>query len=100
MIAGIFHSGSGLGNQLHRYVATRVLALDKGYEFSMVAPELFKGKGFMNLDMGKEIDTNGIKGPKFPFRYDIEQPSGKVVPWLNWHGGEPTALWEEKTPYY
>lgn len=52
MIYGIFHRGSGLGNQLHRYVATRVLALDKGYKFGMVAPELFKGKDFMNLDMG------------------------------------------------
>lgn len=52
MISGIFHQGSGLGNQLHRYVATRILALDKGYDFSMVAPELFKGSSFMNLDMG------------------------------------------------
>lgn len=49
MIAGIFHQGSGLGNQLHRYVATRVLALDKGYEFAMEAPELFKGKDFMDI---------------------------------------------------
>ncbi len=27
MISGIFHQGSGIGNQLHRYVATKVLAL-------------------------------------------------------------------------
>lgn len=61
MIAGTFHGGSGLGNQLHRYVATRCLALDKGYEFGMFRPELFKGKDFMNLDMGvlslKNMDT-------------------------------------------
>ena len=49
MIAGIFHQGSGLGNQLHRYVATRVLALDKGYEWGMENPELFKGKNFMSV---------------------------------------------------
>lgn len=55
MIAGIFHEGSGLGNQLHRYVATRVLALDKGYKFGMVATENFKGSSFMDLDMGKEV---------------------------------------------
>lgn len=55
MIAGIFHQGSGIGNQLHRYVATRVLAADKGYDFGMVAPELFKGKDFMDLDMGVKV---------------------------------------------
>lgn len=71
MIKGIFHSGSGLGNQLHRYVAARVLAADKGYEFSMENPSLFKGKSFMNLDMGvigktdktwneKKVVENGI----------------------------------------
>lgn len=52
MIAGIFHEGSGLGNQLHRYVATRVLALDKGVHWGMISPELFKGCGFMSLDVG------------------------------------------------
>lgn len=88
MIAGIFHSGSGLGNQLHRYVATRVLALDKGYEFSMVAPENFKGGSFMNLDMGN----------KEYIGYVTEMPAGKVIP-------QPfitqnLSSWEEKTPYY
>lgn len=56
MIAGIFHQGSGLGNQLFRYVATRVLAEDKGYEWGMVGKNLFKGSSFMHLDMGGEID--------------------------------------------
>lgn len=70
MIAGIFHSGSGLGNQLHRYVMTRVLALDKGYEWTMIAQDLFKGKDFMNLDMGKNSHI----------RYRVEEPSGKVIP--------------------
>lgn len=85
MIAGILHSGSGLGNQLHRYVATRVLALDKGYDFSMVAPENFKGKSFMNLDMGWKV---GIP-------YTLEQPAGKIVPYH-----PDFKSWEEKTPYY
>jgi hypothetical protein len=53
MIAGIFHEGSGLGNQLHRYVMSRVLAEDKAYEHGMVNSQLFKGKSFMNLDCGK-----------------------------------------------
>lgn len=56
MIYGYFHQGSGLGNQLHRYVATRVLAQDKGYDFGMYQPELFKGASFMELDMGKPIE--------------------------------------------
>jgi len=57
MVAGIFHSGSGLGNQLHRYVMTRILALDKGYEWGMVGTGNFKGKDFMNLDMGKSLSA-------------------------------------------
>ena len=85
MISGIFHKGSGLGNQLHRYVATRCLALDKGYEFGMVAPELFKGSSFMNMDMGKKLDAP----------YNIEEPSGKVLVELR-----DINRFEEKTNYY
>lgn len=55
MISGIFHKGSGLGNQLFRYVFTRTLALDKGLEWGMMNPELFKGKSFMDLDCGKPV---------------------------------------------
>jgi hypothetical protein len=51
MIAGIFHEGSGLGNQLHRYVATRVLALDKGYEWGMMNCEAFKGSDFLSIPL-------------------------------------------------
>lgn len=69
MLYGVFHKGSGLGNQLHRYVGTRVLALDSGHEFGMVAPELFKGSSFMDLDMGHILSD-----------YRIEEPAGKVVP--------------------
>jgi hypothetical protein len=53
MIAGIFHQGSGLGNQLHRYVATRVLAEDKGLDFGMMGD--FKGVSFINLDRGAAV---------------------------------------------
>lgn len=53
MIVGTFHSGSGLGNQLHRYVATRVLAKDLGIPFGMDNHENFKGKDFMPIEMGK-----------------------------------------------
>lgn len=51
MIMGYFHEGSGLGNQLHRYVMTRVLGEDNGYWWGMINPEKFKGSSFMNLTM-------------------------------------------------
>lgn len=89
MIYGFIHPGSGLGNQLHRYIATRVLALDKGYKFSMIGKENFKGSSFMNLDMGKD----------FGLSYQTEYPLGKIIPSLvQMH--DDLILWEEKTNYY
>lgn len=55
MVAGIFHVGSGLGNQLFRYVATRVLAMDKGYKWGMINSHLFKGDSFMKIDKGVNV---------------------------------------------
>lgn len=86
MIYSILHSGSGLGNQLHRYIAVRCLALDKGYAFSVIAPNNFKGSSFMNLDMGVTKDWDYIT--------DL---SGKVI--VDTHF-EETKSWEEKTNYY
>ena len=53
MIVGSFKIGSGLGNMLHRYIATRVLAADLGVPFGMDNHDNFKGKDFMPIDMGK-----------------------------------------------
>lgn len=65
MIVGIFHQGSGLGNQLHRYVATRVLAADKGFKWGMAyvpddpsKPAGFKGQSFMSLETHANFDVN------------------------------------------
>ena len=91
MIAGIFHEGSGLGNQLHRYVATRVLTLDKGYSFGMVAPGNFKGASFINIDMGGDLEKgfNNIE-----LVTEVERGTGRVIT-------HPTVpLWQEKTNYY
>lgn len=81
MIAGYFHQGSGLGNQLHRYVATRVVAINKGFDFGMIHPELFKGKSFMNLDMGKEasIDTLAYWDKFTDTQYPLKFEEKKVV---------------------
>ncbi len=95
MISGIFHQGSGLGNQLHRYVAMRVLALDKGYGWFIRNPHYFKGWGFMGISIQggytpeeaenspdsifknwheKKVDENGISissyDPEFNFIQD------------------------------
>ncbi len=57
MISGIFHEGSGLGNQLHRYVMTRVLAADKGWDFVMIGVDKFKGHSFMQLPKHLDIEA-------------------------------------------
>lgn len=89
MIRGLFHPGSGLGNQLHRYVAVRILAERKGYEWGMVNPEGFKGKSFIKLNMGKPNN--------YPFH--IEEPAGKIV--VDMPSSDVyLPLWEENTPYY
>lgn len=81
MIAGHFHRGSGLGNQLFRYLATRVVAEELGVPFGMVNPEGFKGASFMQLDMGQAV----------PGTFTIEPGSGKVVP-----EGHGMTLFSEK----
>ena len=87
MIYSFIHPGSGLGNSLHRIVAGKVLALDKGLEYSAIGRENFKGKSFMDVDFGPSNDIS----------YDTEMPAGKLVQREGWN---MTPLWEEKTNYY
>jgi len=54
MICGHIHSGSGVGNQLFRYITTRVVALDKGLDFGFYGVENSKVGSFLNLDYGKQ----------------------------------------------
>lgn len=56
MLAGIFHKGSGLGDQLHRYITVRTLAEEKGFEWGMAGD--FKGKSFMSINHGFELPSN------------------------------------------
>ena len=69
MIYSFTHPGSGLGNQLHRLIAGKVLALDKGYEYSAIGREHFKGKSFMNIDFGELTPKD--------WTYDID-PGGRI----------------------
>lgn len=55
MIVTEIYNGQGLGNQLACYVTTRVLSLDKGYEFGIMNPNKFKCLDFMNLEFGNEV---------------------------------------------
>lgn len=55
MVAGIFHQGSGLGDQLMRYITVRTLAEEKGFEWEMFNPSYFKGKEFISIPYAKSI---------------------------------------------
>lgn len=55
MVVTEIYNGQGLGNQLACYVTTRVVSLDKGYDFGIMNPHKFKCLDFMNLDFGKEV---------------------------------------------
>lgn len=57
MIAGVFHEGSGLGDQLFRYVTVRTLAEEKGWSFGMCNSRSFKGEDFMKLETGVPIGS-------------------------------------------
>lgn len=77
MIITEIYNGQGLGNQLWCYVVTRVIALDRGYEFGIKSPEKFKCNDFLTLDFGKPVI--GGTGPE---------------------GGPPDSLPEGITYYY
>ena len=89
MIYSLVHPGSGLGNQLHRIIAGKVLALDKGYEYSVIGRENFKGKSFMNLDMGRINDLT----------HTIQEGTGKILLDIPYRPQCPN-VWEEETNYY
>lgn len=55
MIVTEIYNGQGLGNQLACYVTTRVVALDKGYDFGIMNPFKFKCLDFMDLDFGLPV---------------------------------------------
>lgn len=61
MIAVEIKNGEGLGNQLARYVTTRVIAEDNGYIFSTINPSKFKGLDFLDLDFGQKVSTKKDK---------------------------------------
>lgn len=111
MIVGIFHQGSGLGNQLHRYVATRVRAADLDVDYGMVynpdgsgKEEGFKGKFFVEQPKiinevdnfipwnEKKVIENGVDirsyDPEFDFTDDDTLIDGEFQDERYWHHRE------------
>lgn len=82
MISCYFHQGSGLGNQLFRYVMTRTLALDNEWDFGIIHPENFKGSSFMKLDMGQPV--SGIHYEYFERR--VNNAQGVDIRDYDWPG--------------
>ena len=65
MIYGYLNQGSGVGNQLFRYIATRIKALQLNTDWRLIwnpdnsgKEEGFKCKGFMDFDSNKVIDID------------------------------------------
>ena len=64
MIISFLHQGSGLGNQLHRYIATRIRAKQLGVDWRLIynpdeskKEEGFKGDSFIKFDKDKVLDA-------------------------------------------
>lgn len=73
MILGLFHPGSGLGDNLFCYLAARITAERLGVSFSMVGE--FKGKSFIDLPEWGAL-------PEIP--HHVEMPAGKIVVDNDW----------------
>lgn len=56
MIVTELYNTEGLGNQLWRYVVTRVIAKEKGYDFGIMSPEKFRARDiFEHIDFGLPV---------------------------------------------
>ena len=92
MIIGILHQGSGLGNQLHRYVATRVKATDLGVDWAMMydpdgsgKDTGFKGRSFMDIgqwDKGLKKTINKFDITQNTFNNAPSEPEGFTGNWV------------------
>lgn len=58
MIITEFYDGQGLGNQLWVYIVTRTIAKRLNIPFLILAPERFKGRDFLDIELGevRQID--------------------------------------------
>jgi hypothetical protein len=62
MIVTELYNGQGLGNQLWVYSVLRCLSKKLGYDFGIMSPNKFKGREFLDVDMG--LSVSGGSGPE------------------------------------
>lgn len=91
MIVTEIYNGQGLGNQLSCYITTRVVALDKNFDFGIMNPHKFKCLDFMDLDFGLPVvgGSSPVEGapptilPEGIHHYfrekDIRHPNGSDI---------------------
>jgi hypothetical protein len=72
LITTTFYKGQGLGNQLWSWAVLTSVALNNGYEWGVQAPWRFKGKSFMNLDMGKRVIGIASRTPSHSKIYGVK----------------------------
>lgn len=70
MIIGLWHPGSGVGDQLFCYLAARITAERLGVPFTMVGK--FKGESFIKIGEGISVS------------YHVEMPAGKIIVENDW----------------
>lgn len=76
MIGAQFHEGSGLGDQLFRYITLRTVAEEKGLDWGMAHRENFKGGSFMDLKMYSDYPPEQ-DFPYFPWNEkDVRDANG------------------------
>lgn len=71
MIAGIFHEGSGLGDQLFRYITVRTLAEKKSLVWNMLNKDKFKGEFFIDFWKDLNIEEIYIEDPNYWWEKDV-----------------------------
>lgn len=116
MLAGIFHEGSGLGDQLFRYITVRTLAEEKGVLYGMQGN--FKGDFFLNRPETveffgaaiaswneKKIEENGVDirsyDPEINFVEDNTVIDGSFEDSKYWgHNLENINKWLAVEPLY
>jgi len=123
MIYGYLHQGSGIGNQLHRYVATRVVAKRLHTDWRMIYnPDDsgkkwgFKADDFLTFDydkmvpaaydvprfMEKKVTENGIDirsfDPEFDFIEDNTVIDGEFQDERYWQDEDDVDAWLHAKP--
>ena len=79
MISGSFHEGSGLGDQLFRYITVRTLAEEKGFIWNMMNKSAFKGDFFIDFWKDLNIQESYIDNPAFWYEKDVRDAQGNDI---------------------